>query len=482
MTTTTQPSTKKAWAKAITQPAKEFPLTPLPIISGKIPVGLRGTLYRNGPGRLECGGMQMGHWFDGDGAILAVHFTDAGATGIYRYVQTPGYLAESKADQLLYSNYGTIAPGPFWNRWIRPLKNVANTSVLALPDKLLALWEGDNPYSLDLQTLETWDLDNLGGLDKGLAYSAHPKWDAQTGEIFNFGISLGSNVNLNLFKSDATGKIIKKSAIALDGPPVLHDFVLAGQYLVFFIPPVRINLLSTLIGLCSIGDAMKWQPQLATKILVFDRETLSLVSRGETEPWYQWHFANGYLDANGLIVADIIRYQDFQTNQRLKEIATGEIQTAAKSTLWRVHLDPQTAKVKASSEILDRDCEFAVVPPSQVGQPYRHTYLSLHRQDVDQVKEIYGAIAHFDHQTSTLTEANLGENSYPMEPIYAPDSINPDRGWIITVVFDGNTNSSEVRIFDSEKLDQEPICKLGLPSVVNMGFHGTWKPEMKLRG
>ena len=44
---------KKTWAHAISQPAKEFPLSQLPIISGKIPQGLRGTLYRNGPGRLQ---------------------------------------------------------------------------------------------------------------------------------------------------------------------------------------------------------------------------------------------------------------------------------------------------------------------------------------------------------------------------------------------------------------------------------------------
>jgi carotenoid cleavage dioxygenase-like enzyme len=83
MYTISKKSTKKAWAGAlakptegIAEPGKEFPLTQLPIISGKIPNGLCGTLYRNGPARLERGGKWVGHWFDGDGAILAVHFTD----------------------------------------------------------------------------------------------------------------------------------------------------------------------------------------------------------------------------------------------------------------------------------------------------------------------------------------------------------------------------------------------------------------------
>ncbi|MBD0311802.1 MAG: carotenoid oxygenase family protein, partial [Microcoleus sp. T3-bin5] len=175
MKTDTKISAQKSWAKALARPAAEFPLTQLSVKSGKIPEGLRGTLYRNGPGRLERGGVAAGHWFDGDGAILAVHFTDVGATAVYRYVQTAGYLAEEKADKFLYSIYGMTAPGPVWLRWSKTVKNAANTSVLALPDRLLALWEGGPPHRLDLQTLETQGTDDLGSLDSKFVYSAHCK-------------------------------------------------------------------------------------------------------------------------------------------------------------------------------------------------------------------------------------------------------------------------------------------------------------------
>ena len=86
MHTISKPSTP-TWAKAL-EPATEFPSTALPLLCGQVPDGLRGTLYRNGPARLERGGIKVGHWFDGDGAVLAVHFTPVGATGVYRYVQT----------------------------------------------------------------------------------------------------------------------------------------------------------------------------------------------------------------------------------------------------------------------------------------------------------------------------------------------------------------------------------------------------------
>ena len=476
MHTTTKPSTKFAWAEALAQPATEFPSTPLPLICGQIPSGLRGTLYRNGPGRLERGGIKVGHWFDGDGAILAVNFNEAGATGVYRYIQTDGYNEEAAAGKLLYGNYGMTAPGPIWNQWLKPLKNVANTSVLALPDKLLALWEGDNPLALDLETLKTWGKDDLGGLNEGLPYSAHPKRDVQTGEIFNFGISPGLNATLNVYKSDRTGKIKQKAAVQLEGVPFIHDFVLAGQYLVFFIPPVRLNPLPLLIGLSNYSDSLHWQPSKGTQFLVFDRETLSVVSRGETEPWYQWHFGNGYVDASGSVIVDVVRYEDFQTNQYLKEVATGETHTPAYSTLWQVHLDPKLGKVTAIQQLLDRHCEFPVVPQQRLGQSVSPTYLSVQRQGVDISQEILGAIAKFDYQTDTLTTADLGENRYPTEPIYAPDPQNSDRGWILTVVYDGNSHTSEVWVFDERSFNEEPVCRLALPNVIPIGFHGTWKP------
>ena len=139
----------QAWSKAVKQTAREFSLTPLSILSGTIPEGLRGSLYRNGPGRLERNGARVGHWFDGDGAILAVHFTSDGAKAVYRYVKTEGYQLEEKANQYLFPNYGMKAPGFFWNNWVKDVKNAANTSVLSLPDKLLALWEGGYPHSLN---------------------------------------------------------------------------------------------------------------------------------------------------------------------------------------------------------------------------------------------------------------------------------------------------------------------------------------------
>ncbi len=478
MPTITAPTSQPAWAKAIAQPAEEFSLTPLSILSGALPEELSGTLYRNGPGRLERGGQPVGHWFDGDGAVLAVHLSPAGARGTYRYVRTAGYLAEEEVGRFLFSNYGRTPPGMIWERWGKPVKNAANTSVLALPDRLLALWEGGNPYALDLEDLKTVAKDDLqGALADDLAYSAHPKIDPATGDIYNFSVTPGPSSTLNVFQGDRTGTIRNHATFPLKGTPLVHDFVMAGRYLVFFVPPVQINLLPVGLGLQPFCDAMDWHPTRGTEIIIIDRETLTDVSRGEANAWFQWHFSNGYEDADGTVVIDVIRYADFKTNQYLKEVATGEIHTPTKGTFWRVRLDPKTGTVHSQEELISQSCEFPVVKPHQTSHHADEVFLNIQRPDADISRELFGAIARFSPQTQALTVADLGENRYPSEPIVAPNPQHPDQGWVLTVVFDGNTDTSELWIFDADGLDREPVCRLGLPSIIPHSFHGTWNPN-----
>ncbi|MDX2244865.1 MAG: carotenoid oxygenase family protein [Leptolyngbyaceae cyanobacterium bins.302] len=474
MTTTQKPVQAPSWANAILTPAQEFAPMQLEVLSGAIPSGLQGRLYRNGPAFLSRNGQSVEHWFDGDGGILGVHFRDRHAIATYRYVQTAGWQQEEQAGRYILAGYGMLPPGGWFTRLGKDVKNAANTSVLVLTDKLLALWEGGMPHALNLETLETVGLDDLEGLN-GRAFSAHPKRDPVTGAIYNFGISIGTKTRLNVYRCDRTGKLQHHHAIPINGFPVVHDFAIAGRYLIFCIPPVRIQPLPLLARVKSYSDAMAWQPELGTEILILDRDTLNLVSRTPTEAWYQWHFGNGSELPDGTIQIEIARYPDFQTNQRLKEIAFGAIQTPAIATLWLLRLNPQTGKVLSMQQALDRSCEFPVSRPQDVGQPFRYTYLSTHRQSSNTRSEIYDSIACFDHHTATLTEANLDEGCYPNEPIYAPNASNPNHGWILTVLYNSRGDRSELWIFDSDRLSDAPVCRLALPHIIPIGFHGTWQ-------
>ena len=69
--------------------------------------------------------------------------------------------------------------------------------------------------------------------------------------------------------------------------------------------------------------------------------------------------------------------------------------------------------------------------------------------------------------------ADMEKNRYPSEPLWVRDALNRERGWVLSVVYDGNTDSSEVGIYDRDFLETGPVCRLGLPSVITPDFQGT---------
>jgi carotenoid cleavage dioxygenase-like enzyme len=468
------------WTNLIKHIPKAFGLTPLSVIEGEIPEGVRGDLYKIAPARLERGGQRVGHWFDGDGAILAINFQDSGVTGRYRYVETAEYLAEEKMGKLLFGGYGRTPSGSIWQNFTLPMKNCPNTGLLCLPDRLLALWEGGLPHRLDLETLETMGVENLGTLPEDAPYGVHPKIDSLTGDIYNFGVTYGRKGFLQLYRSDASGKIQQQAAIALEGLPLIHDFVMVGNYLVFFIPPVHLNPLPFLTKQKSFSDSLSWQPKKGTQILVVDRRTFAVVSRGKTEPWFQWRFGQSYLELGNTVVINLIRYPDFQINQFLKEVSHGETKTFAKGTLWQIRLDPQTGQILTNQPLLQRSCEFPAFAPQEESQPQPYTYLSAHRSERDLPQELFNTIARFDHQTGELIEAQFETGVYPGSPVYVSDGKNAAKGWILVEVFNGIKDSSELWLFDAINWDRKPICKIALPSLVPLSFKGIWTSD-KLR-
>lgn len=468
---------RQSWSSAVLSNGVEFPLTPLQVLSGRLPTGLRGSLYRNGPAAFERSQERVGHWFDGDGAILGVHFDNEGATGVYRYVNTIAHQEELAQDRLLYGGYGTLPRGPLLQKIGRHVKNVANTSVFAFSDEVLALWEVDCPHSLDARTLQTQGMTKLGKRYR-FPYSAHPKQDPKTKEIFNFGVSYRvTHATINLYRSDASGQIQQHRKYRMPKIGYVHDIALVGRYLVLIMPPIRVQTVPHLALLQRpVSECMTWHPEEGTEIWVFDRETLERVDRIKTDPWFHWHFGNGYETEDGRLVMSVVRYADFHTNQSMRELVKGEIKTPSPSALWELQLGLNPGRVIDFSPLWNRTCEMPTVPLESVGYQNRYTFVSCYRRQYV-LGDWFKAIARYDHQTGQVVEADFGEFCYPSEPIYASDLENPEKAWIITVVYDSAADQSEVWIFDADCLNAEPVCRLGLPEVIPLSFHGTWRSQ-----
>jgi len=131
------------WASGFRNVGQELSNVPLQASKGTIPADLKGTLYRNGPGRLERGGHWVHHPFDGDGMITALRFEGGGVGLTNRFVRTEGWQAEEEAGRYLYRGvFGTQKPGgPLANAFDLRLKNIANTHV----GEIIAAGRGGGP-------------------------------------------------------------------------------------------------------------------------------------------------------------------------------------------------------------------------------------------------------------------------------------------------------------------------------------------------
>ena len=107
-----RPYNRSDWASSFVNVDEELTDVALTPVRGVVPAELQGTFYRNGPGRLERDGQRVHHPFDGDGMIAAMRFDNGRVQLTNRFVRTEGWLAEEKADKVLYRGvFGSQKPG-----------------------------------------------------------------------------------------------------------------------------------------------------------------------------------------------------------------------------------------------------------------------------------------------------------------------------------------------------------------------------------
>src|SRR6516165_12154265 len=83
----------------------------VPEIEGRIPQELCGSLYRNGPGLFERGGLRKPHLLDGDGLVQRLSLADGPAHYQNAFVRTPKFVAEEKAGTFHFTTWSMRPSG-----------------------------------------------------------------------------------------------------------------------------------------------------------------------------------------------------------------------------------------------------------------------------------------------------------------------------------------------------------------------------------
>ncbi|KAE8038242.1 hypothetical protein FH972_010772 [Carpinus fangiana] len=221
------------------------------LVKGFLPDCLNGEFVRVGPNP-KFSPVAGYHWFDGDGMIHGLRIKDGKATYVSRFVRTSRLKQEEYFGGAKFMKIGDLK-GLFGLLMVHmqmlraKLKvldvsygtGTANTALIYHHGKLLALSEADKPYVL--KVLEDGDLQTLGLLDydKRLTHSftAHPKVDPFTGEMFTFGYShTPPYITYRVISKD--GFMHDPVPITISEPIMMHDFAITENYAIFMDLPL----------------------------------------------------------------------------------------------------------------------------------------------------------------------------------------------------------------------------------------------------
>jgi all-trans-8'-apo-beta-carotenal 15,15'-oxygenase len=445
-------------------------------IDGKVPAGLRGTLFRNGSGRNELGGTWFPHWFDGDGMISAIRFDDVGIHYRNRYVATENWRDESAAGRIVHRGFGKMRPGGVLANALRQPANVSNTSVVMDGDRLLSLWEGGPPFGLDPATLDTRGIETFGGAVK--AFSAHPKVDPDTGELFNFGIDYGARTTLTPYRLDK-GVATRLPPVTLPYPVMNHDFVVTSRYLAFCIGPILVSPLKFLLGFSSFDGALHWEGKRPTLILLVPRDGRGTPRIIETDAFFQFHFANGF-EEDGALVLDLARYPDYLTiGQALRDYWRSPWPSRGMASLVRLRVDLATGKVESRTYDTGTANEFPRINPAWSGKRQRYAYIACNPSD--RASGLQQQLARVDLETGAVARHDFGPDGYPGEPVFIAtdrDGGAEDDGVVVTLVFDAVRQGTDIVGLDARDLGARPLFAARLKHRVPFSLHGTFTPRL----
>jgi all-trans-8'-apo-beta-carotenal 15,15'-oxygenase len=437
------------------------------MVEGRLPAGLRGTFYRNGPGRFERGGERYQHWFDGDGYAQAWSIGAAGVTHRGRFVETRKFQEESAAGQFLYPAFGTH----FARRGFRDndTMNAANTNLLPFAGRLYALWEGGSATEVDPRTLATLGIKTWRDDLKAMPFSAHPKIEPD-GTLWNFGAFSGSD-RIALYRIGANGNVLQTGMIEVPQVALLHDFAVSAHHLIFVIPPYDVRDDPGL----SLAERHVWAGNArGTRVVVVAKDTLTVRRIYELPPRMVFHFGNAWDEAGAARThVDLVLHEGDQLAD-IGRVMTGDRvpNRPAAHQAVRIRLDHTGGGVDML-RLLD-GAEFPRVAGGVVGR--RHRNLVLLSSDAANTSLVLDTVNVVDADSGRADRWRFGPGWRVEEHVLVPrpNATAELDAWLVGVAQDTAHGTSVMTVFDAARVGAGPVALARLTYRTPHCFHGNF--------
>jgi carotenoid cleavage dioxygenase len=477
------------------------------VSQGEIPTDLHGGLYRVGPTWKRPTRQGTQGLLNMDGMVQALVFDNGRADFRNRWIRTPKYLLEEKYGQGMFEwsdgewrdwrNFG-------WGQVKRTAENLGvpqgtnNINTFPFAGEVLASGEqGGPPVALDPITLETkgvvrWSGQLSHGIhasaghingnadgvfpsdaDPDAVFTAHPKWDHDSGELFGFAFN-DEEPYVTIHVVSPEGNVTSKPLFDAPYHCNAHDIWVTPDHIVVPFQPFTSSPKRIERGLGIFG----WETELPI--------TLALVPRAgfpdaptrwiecDIEPEYVMHTLSCNVE-NGTLTLDapIFDRPPFPFETDFKEgDDVALFFSLAKSTLGRWTVDLETGRTK-TERLDDRPAELPKVDERFYGRGYTFGFLiagdpkgkGMSMKDL--VVRNMKTGAQQEYRIRHDTPAAVLEASFAPRQVDSPEA----DGYIIVPVSRWSESRGEFLIFDTADITQGPIATIDLP------FHMGWTPH-----
>jgi carotenoid cleavage dioxygenase-like enzyme len=441
------------WALALGDLEDDISPRPLSRLHGRVPADLAGTLYRNGPALFRRGGTSVGHWFDGDGLVRAFRIGNGGAGVAARFVDTAKRRIEARVGRIVQPGFntptraGAVLAGA-------DDANPANTHVIPVGNRLFALWEAGSATALDPATLATEGPVVFRPDLAGMPFLAHPRIEPG-GRIWNLGMG---GKRAFVWCVSAQGGLERGQMVDLPCPSYAHDFTATARHIIIVLQP-WLHEADTM----PYASGMRWRPEQGTRILVLDKNDLTVRRQFELPPFFFFHLGDAWEEADGTIRFDACLHDSPVFVQTGSELVEGRYDHNERPVLTLISLHPDG---RAGLSGTGLTAEFPRSAPDRAGLPRPRTY---HVGGYQPGRPFAQSIASWDWQHGRADVHLFG-------PRQIVEEFVPAGRWLIGTTINLDARATELHILDTRRLADGPVASFRADVALPHSFHGSWVP------
>jgi len=461
-------------------------------VEGEIPEEVEGAFFRAVPDNTHAPMFDDDVALNHDGMIARFNITKGAVDFDIKYVETERYLAEKEARRALFGRYRN----PFTDDPSVEGKDrtVANTTPVWHGGRLFMTKEDGRGYEVNPHTLETvgrWDYE---GKLKSETFTAHPRIDPETGELFFFGYEAGGLCSLDVAYciADKDGNLVKEQWFDQPYCSSIHDFVITEKYAIWPIFPTLADMDRLKAG----GAHWAHDQELPSYIGIMPRYgDVSEIKWIEGPKGVScFHEVNAYDDGK-LVHIDLCLTNTnafaFMREAGGVHVEQQDIQGAL--TRWTLDMSKDAPEIQERP--LGPPGDLCRLADADQGRPYnRAWYLSMNPEAKGPpmlggpVGANFNCLLRIEPGNGRITAMETPPGAAISEPAHVPSSDPDHGGWLLMVIDVPNgppgvnpaDYSSELWVVEADAVEKGPIAKArtGLP--LRSQVHGTWVSRAKL--